>query len=118
MAIDYQKKVNEIKEKENSPLDSIERGYVDLIENYIDEQIEKKFSTDNLHVDIEVDYVDFTKPNVGRHYRTMTKGRRDFLKSELISRYEKSGWKVTYHPPVFGRDYEEDGFYRFKGKDS
>ena len=44
MAIDFKEKFAELKSKDVEPLTEVELGYVKIVENYIDSEIEKKLS--------------------------------------------------------------------------
>lgn len=113
MAIDFIQKFSTLKNKDVEPLTQEELGYVKLIEDYIDSEIEKNLSTDNLQVYIDKTYVDFGyNPITKKMFKEMTNARKKFLKTELLSRYEKANWVIDWHiddgldgPNMSGGDY-------------
>ena len=114
MAIDFKEKFAELKSKDTEPLTGFESGYVKMVENYIDSEIQKKLSTDNIEVWIDVAYIRFNyNPETKKPFPTqMTNARKKVLENELLNRYEKANWKIKWHiddgldgPNMSGGDY-------------
>lgn len=113
MAIDFKQKITELKLKDKAELNSDEKGYVKVIEDYIDSKIEKDLSTDSEEVWIDKVYVQFNyNPVTKKQFPNMTKARKLVLTNELLSRYEKANWRITWHeddgldgPNMSGGDY-------------
>jgi hypothetical protein len=114
MAIDFKEKFAELKRKDVEPLTEVELGYVNIIESYIDSEIQKKLSTDNREIWIDVAYVRFNyNPDTKKPFPTqMTSDRKKFLENELLKRYEKANWLIRWHiddgldgPNMSGGDY-------------
>ena len=97
MAIDFKEKITELKLKDKAELNSDERGYVKVIEDYIDNKIEKDLSTDSEEVWIDKAYVHFNyNPVAKKPFPSMTKARKLVLTNELLSRYEKANWRISW----------------------
>jgi hypothetical protein len=95
MAIDFKKTFETLKTKDNQPLTDVENGYVRMVENYMDSTIEKKLSTDSLEVWFDFHVVKFIiNPVTNKPFESMTEARRQFLKRELLSRYENANWLI------------------------
>jgi hypothetical protein len=113
MAIDFKQKFADLLAKDVEPLTQEELGYIKLVEDYIDSEIEKKLSTDNKEIWIHKTYVSFNyNPLNKKPFSNMTNNRKVFLKEELLSRYEKANWKIDWHiddgldgPNMSGGDY-------------
>lgn len=112
MAVDFKEKFATLKEKDVEPLSQEELGFVKLVEDYIDSQIESKLSTDRREVWIDVAYVSFNYTPTNKSFPSMTNDRKKFLQQELFSRYEKANWEIKWHiddgldgPNMSGRDY-------------
>jgi hypothetical protein len=113
MAIDFKVKISELRLKDKSKLTEEEEGFIKIIEDYIDTQINSKLSTDKLEVWIEKNYVSFIyNPLTKKNFPEMTMARRAFLREELLSRYEKANWKINWYqddgldgPNMSGGDY-------------
>jgi hypothetical protein len=113
MAVDFKEKFATLKEKDVEPLSQEELGFVKLVENYIDSEIEKKLSTDNKEIWIDIAYVSFNyNPLNKKPFPNMTNNRKTFFKEELLSRYEKANWEIKWHiddgldgPNMSGGDY-------------
>ena len=102
MAIDFKEKFSELRSKDKADLTQEELGHIKIIEDYIDKEIETKLSTDKLEVWIDKNYVLFHyNSTTKKPFPTMTSARKSFLTEELLSRYEKANWKITW--------YEDDG---------
>jgi hypothetical protein len=79
----------------------------------IDSEIEKKLSTDNREIWIDITYIRFNyNPSTKKPFQNMTNNRKTFLKEELLSRYEKANWEIKWHiddgldgPNMSGGDY-------------
>ena len=98
MAIDFKEKYSELKLKDKADLNPDELGYVKVIEDYIDDEIEKKLSTDRLEVWIDKNYVLFNyNPATKKPFPSMTNARKSVLTGELLGRYEKANWKINWH---------------------
>lgn len=98
MAIDFQKKITELKLKDKAELTSDERGFIKIIEDYIDGEIEKKLSTDNIEIWIDKNFVLFNyNPVTRKQFPSMTNARKALLREELLSRYEKANWRISWH---------------------
>ena len=114
MAIDFKQRFNALKLKDVEPLTSLELGYVKIIEDYIDSEIEKKLSTDSREIWIDTAYIRFNyNPLTKKTFpQPMTNARKKFLQEELLSRYEKANWEINWHiddgldgPNMSGSDY-------------
>lgn len=114
MAIDFKEKFAELKSKDVGPLTDVELGYIKIVENYIDSEIEKKLSTDNREVWIDVAYVRFNyNPETKKPFPThMTNDRKKFLENVLLKRYKDANWIIKWHiddgldgPNMSGSDY-------------
>lgn len=114
MAIDFKERFATLQSKDVEPLTSLEESYVKLIEDYIDSEIEKKLTTDSGEVWIDITYVKFEyNPATKKPYpQPMTRARKKFLQSELLSRYEKANWEIKWYiddgldgPNMSGGDY-------------
>lgn len=112
MAIDFKKKFAELQNKDVAPLTSIEEGYIDLVECFVDSKIDEQLSTDKKEVWIDTCYIEFRDTPKGDPFPYMTNKRRDFLKQELLRRYEKANWEIDWHfddgldgPNMSGGDY-------------
>ena len=102
MAIDFKEKISELRSKDEANLTQEELGYIKTIEDYIDSKIESDLSTDKLEVWIDKACVLFHyNPTTKKHFPAMTSARKNFLMEELLSRYEKASWKITW--------YDDDG---------
>jgi hypothetical protein len=109
MAIDFKEKIAELRSKDKADLTQEELGYIKIIEDYIDKEIETRLSTDKLEVWIDKTYVLFRyNPTTKKPFPTMTSARKSFLTEELLSRYEKVNWKITWHEDD-GRDGNMSG---------
>ena len=98
MAIDFKEKYSELKLKDKADLNPDELGYIKVIEDYIDGEIEKKLSTDRLEVWIDKNYVLFNyNPVTKNPFPSMTSARKSVLTGELLSRYEKANWRIAWH---------------------
>lgn len=98
MAIDFKEKYSELKLKDKADLNPDELGYIKIIEDYIDGEIEKNLSTDRLEVWIDKNYVLFNyNPTTKKPFPSMTNARKSVLTGELLSRYEKTNWRITWH---------------------
>lgn len=98
MAIDFKEKIENLKAKDIEPLSEEELGYVKQVEEYIDAQIEAKLSTDNGEVWIDKAYVGFYhNPSTKKFFPSMTNARKQFLKDELLKRYENANWVINWH---------------------
>ena len=77
MAIDFKEKYSELKLKDKADLNPDELGYVKIIEDLIDSEIEKKLSTDRLEVWIDKNYVLFYyNPVTKKPFPSMTHARK------------------------------------------
>lgn len=102
MAIDFKEKISELRLKDKADITQVELGYIKIIEDYIDGKIESDLSTDRLEVWIEKPHVLFNyNPVAKKPFPNMTSARKSFLTEELLSRYEKANWKVSW--------YDDDG---------
>ena len=102
MAINFKEKIAELSSKDKAVLTQEELGYIKEIEDYIDCEIESKLTTDNLEIWIDKAYLSFQyNSKLKKTYPTMTSARKNLLKEELLSRYEKANWKISW--------YEDDG---------
>lgn len=98
MAIDFKEKYSELKLKDKADLNPEELGYVKVIEDYIDGEIEKKLSTDKLEVWIDKVYTLFNyNPVTKKPFPSMTNARKSVLTDELFGRYEKANWRIAWH---------------------
>jgi len=114
MAIDFKEKFASLKQNDLSSLTAIELQYIKDVENYIDSEIVKKISTDNIEVWIDICYVNFSyNPLTKKPYNnSMTSTRKSVLQSNLLKRYEHANWKISWHiddgldgPNMSGGDY-------------
>jgi hypothetical protein len=97
MAIDFKEKFANLKAKDAEPLSQEELGYVKIIEDYIDSQIESKLSTDNGEVWVNIVYTRFAyNPVLKKPFPNMTNTRRSFLTDELLKRYEDANWLIKW----------------------
>ena len=72
--------------------------YVKQVEEYIDSEIDKNLSTDKREVWINKSYVEFNyNPKTKKYFPAMTNARKEFLKKELLSRYENANWVISWH---------------------
>jgi hypothetical protein len=98
MAIDFKEKFSTLKNKDVEPLTQEELGYIKQVEDYIDSEISKKLSTDNLQVYIDKTCVDFGyNPITKNMFKEMTSSRKKFLREELLSRYERANWLIDWY---------------------
>jgi hypothetical protein len=98
MAIDFKQKITELKLKDKAELTPDELGYIKSIEDFIDAKIEKELSTDNCEIWVPNSYIKFNyNPVTKKTYGNMTNARKSVLTRELLSRYEKANWGVTWH---------------------
>jgi hypothetical protein len=114
MAIDFKEKFAELKSKDTEPLIGVELNYIKIVESYIDSEIQKKLSTDNREIWIDVAYIRFNyNPETKKPFpKQMTNARKKFLENELLDRYEKANWQIKWHiddgldgPNMSGGDY-------------
>ena len=97
MAIDFKQKITELKLKDKAELTQDELGYIKTIEDYIDSEIERKLSTDNLEICIDKTYIKFFyNPATKKQFPSMTNARKSILTAELLSRYEKANWLISW----------------------
>ena len=97
MAIDFKQKITELKLKDKAKLTPDELGYIKTIEDYIDSQIEKNLSTDNQEIWIDKTYIKFFyNPATKKQFPSMTNARKSVLTAELLSRYEKANWSISW----------------------
>lgn len=113
MAIDFKEKFAELQKKDVASLTGIEEGYIDLVEGYIDSEIEKQLTTDKKEVWIDKTIAYFMyDPILKKPFPNMTNSRREFLKNELLCRYSHANWEIDWHiddgldgPNMSGGDY-------------
>jgi hypothetical protein len=112
MAIDFKEKFASLQAKDSALLTEEELGYIKNVEDYIDSEIERKLSTDNKEVWIDTCYIEFRNTPKGDPFPCMTNKRRDFLKQELLRRYNNANWEIDWHiddgldgPNMSGGDY-------------
>ena len=113
MAIDFKEKYSELKLKDRADLSTDELGYIKVIEDYIDGEIEKKLSTDRLEVWIDKIYISFNyNPVTKKPFPSMTNARKSVLTNQLLGRYEIANWEIGWHeddgldgPNMSGSDY-------------
>ena len=97
MAIDFQEKITELKLKDKAEITQDELGYIKSIEDLIDAKIEKELSTDNNEIWIDKNYVKFNyNPITKNQFPNMTNTRKLVLTNELLSRYEKANWLLSW----------------------
>lgn len=110
MAITVEEKKKIQKGKEDAPFTAEELEYISKVEKYIDEEIKKK--SDQQEVYIFLYYANFTT-DIEKNQRTQyPEYRKTKMEKELIARYKKVGWKISYHyddgldgPNMSGADY-------------
>lgn len=108
MAIDFKKHLAQLKAKDVEPLNETELNLVKEKENFIDKEIEGRYSTNHNELNIDYDKVKFDYPN-------MTYARAEFLEQELIKRYKDAGWEVQIVPPSGGY-HDEVTWFKLTGK--
>jgi hypothetical protein len=89
MAIEYK----QLKDKlEKAPLTHEELNLVQEVENFIDEEISRKFKGDSVYIELKI--ADFSRrPTFTVPNDNLAEARRILMRKELVSRYEKAGWK-------------------------
>jgi len=115
MAIKYKELKNKLSE---SKLSSDEKTIVASTEMWMDEQIKEKFDNCDIRFDDRIIGFDYD-PTRDRFYVSIKRTRAKVMKQELLSRYNKAGWKTElemgdfYGPLSSGLDY-----WVFKGEDN
>lgn len=92
MALNFKDLFDDAHRADTFPLTDVELGYIKEVEDYIDETIRNKFNSDVQSVSIFLGYPTF-RSRIKGSYPEITSGRKSFMFQELMSRYEKAGWK-------------------------
>lgn len=116
MAIDFKEKITELKQKDVANLTQEELGYISVIEGYIDSVISKDLTTDKEEVWIDKSIISFQyNPITKKGFPVMTRARQSFLTTELLSKYEKANWKITWQEADYRDSLSGGDYLIFKG---
>lgn len=113
MAIDLKQLKANCAASDVAPVSNEEAKLIIDIENYIDNEITNKYSSDNTGIWIPSDIVNFDyNPIVKKHTCGLTTNRKKFLREQLLKPYIEYGWEIVNH-----NDMDTIGDYViFKGK--
>lgn len=99
-----------------APVSDIEAKYISAAEKFIDDEIIKKYNSDNTSIWIPLNIVNLDYNPLSKCVNTgLTSARKGFLKEILLKPYIEYGWEIEVHlddgMDRFGSDY-----IIFKGK--
>ena len=118
MAVEYSKAVSDLNDR---PLNSNEKGLIDVVEGYIDELIKTRFDDTWINIPLYIMDYNFNVNNINeRGYNTIKLARIAKMQEELKSRYVDAGWEWKLHlddgldgPNMSGPDY-----WKLRGKNN
>lgn len=101
MALNY---YDLLKTETETPFSSDELKVIDEVEAFIDEEIKKQWTSDEVLIDLRIADFSYTTGLTSAR-RKYNKFRREKMMENLLSRYSKAEWKTEIKYDMDGPDY-------------